>query len=85
MKNTFKGNKGKVVLIILVLGIYFLISPIKSNVNQAISVLKNVNADMVKEYVLSFGVLVLLYSNWNWSASCNNCLFLYWRNAYWYS
>lgn len=62
LKNAFKRNKGKVISILLILGIYFFISPIKTNVNKAIFILSNFNVDMVKGYILSFGILAPIVS-----------------------
>lgn len=56
MKNLFKGNKGKLLLVFIVAALYFLIPAIKINVNQAIFILKNVDVDMVKGYILGFGI-----------------------------
>jgi len=62
IKNSIKRNKGKIISVALVLGIYFFIPPIKTNVNQAIFILKKFNVDMVRKYILSFGVLAPIVS-----------------------
>lgn len=62
MKNSFKRNKNKIILILLVLGIYFFVKPIKTNVNQAIFILEKLNVDIVRKYILSFGVLAPIVS-----------------------
>lgn len=46
----------KIAIILLFLLIYFLISPVKTSVDKALSVLKAVNVDAAKEYILSFGI-----------------------------
>lgn len=56
MKSLFKGNRGKVLLILISAALYWFIPAIKINVNQAIFILKNLDVDMVKDYILSFGV-----------------------------
>lgn len=56
MRNQFKGNKGKTLLILIAVALYFFIPFIKINVNQAVFILKNVDVDMAKGYILSFGV-----------------------------
>lgn len=56
MSNLFKGNKGKIILILIASALYFFIPFIKINVNQAVFILKNVDVDMAKGYILSFGV-----------------------------
>ncbi len=56
MKNLFKGNKGKLLFILIAASIYLFIPAVKINVNQAVFILKNVDVDMVKGYILSFGI-----------------------------
>ena len=56
MKNLFKGNKGKLLFILIAASIYLFILAVKINVNQAVFILKNVDVDMVKGYILSFGI-----------------------------
>lgn len=56
MKNIFKGTKGKIFYILIVVCLYVFVPPIKSNVNKAISVLKTVDVTAAREYILSFGI-----------------------------
>jgi uncharacterized membrane protein YdjX (TVP38/TMEM64 family) len=56
MRNIFKGNKGKVIVLLIVLGLYFTITPLRTNINQAISMLKNVDVDLARQYILGFGI-----------------------------
>ncbi len=56
MKNIFKRTKGKIFCILIVVCLYLFVAPIKSNVNKAISVLKTVDVNAAREYILSFGI-----------------------------
>lgn len=56
LKNVFKGNAMKIFCIFIVICLYVFVPPIKYNVNQAISVLKNVDVKAAREYILSFGI-----------------------------
>ncbi|KRQ87452.1 TVP38/TMEM64 family inner membrane protein YdjZ [Caloramator mitchellensis] len=46
----------KIALIFICILIYLLVSPFKSSIDKAFSVLKTVNVDAAKEYILSFGI-----------------------------
>jgi len=56
MKSMFNGTKGKVLSIFIIVCLYLFIPPIKYNVNQAISVLKTIDVNAAREYILSFGI-----------------------------
>lgn len=56
MKNVFKGAKGKALGILIVVCLYFFVPPINYFVNHAVSVLKTVDVQAAKEYILSFGI-----------------------------
>lgn len=56
MTKSKKKNLIKVLIVLAVISLYFFIPTIKVNVNQAIFVLNNVDVDMVKNYILSFGI-----------------------------
>lgn len=56
MKNFFKRPIGKVICVLVIIGLYLFIPLIKTNVNQAISVLKTVNVDAARGYILGFGI-----------------------------
>jgi uncharacterized membrane protein YdjX (TVP38/TMEM64 family) len=56
MKNIFSGIKGKVLCILIIVCLYLFIPPIRSNVNQALSVLETLDVGAAKEYILSFGI-----------------------------
>jgi Uncharacterized conserved protein len=56
IKNIFRRTKGKALCILIIVCLYLLVPPIKSNVNQAISVLKTVDVNAAREYILSFGI-----------------------------
>ncbi len=56
MKNIFRGTKGKGLCILIIVCVYLFIPPIKSNVNQALSVLQTLDVGAAKEYILSFGI-----------------------------
>jgi uncharacterized membrane protein YdjX (TVP38/TMEM64 family) len=52
-----KKEKGlKIGVLIAVIGVYFLIPAVKINVNQAIFILKNVDVDLARGYILGFGI-----------------------------
>ncbi len=51
-----KNNKIKIVVILAIISIYLFIPSVKVNVNQAVFILSNVNVDMAREYILSFGI-----------------------------
>ena len=52
-----KKEKGlKIGILIVLTGLYFLIPAVKINVNQAIFILKNVDVDLARGYILGFGI-----------------------------
>lgn len=54
-----KLNQGwtkKLLLAVALVTIYFFIPGVKVNVNQAVLVLKNVDVELAREYILSFGI-----------------------------
>lgn len=56
MNKSTKRNLIKVIIVIAVISLYFFIPYIKENVNQAVSILNNLDVDMLKKYILSFGM-----------------------------
>lgn len=56
MNKSTKRNLIKVIIVIAVISLYFFIPSIKENVNQAVSILNNLDVDMLKKYILSFGM-----------------------------
>ena len=56
MKSIFNGIKGKVLSIFVIVCLYLFIPPVKYNVNQAVSVLKTIDVNAAREYILSFGI-----------------------------
>lgn len=52
----FRGNKSKVILILIAAAIYFCVPVVKININQAVFILKNVDVEMAKGYILGFGI-----------------------------
>ncbi|MEF9933926.1 MAG: TVP38/TMEM64 family protein [Clostridium sp.] len=56
MKNFFLNNRYKLLFLILVIGIYMFVEPIKVNVNKAMVIMQNVDVELVREYILGFGV-----------------------------
>jgi len=56
LKNIFSGIKGKLLFLVIVGALYYFVPVIKTNVNHAIYVLSNVDVEMAREYVLSFGI-----------------------------
>ncbi|MEJ8553798.1 TVP38/TMEM64 family protein [Tepidibacter sp. Z1-5] len=51
-----KNNRIKISVILAIISIYLFIPSVKVNVNQAVFILSNVNVDMAREYILSFGI-----------------------------
>lgn len=51
-----KGATGKIALLIAVFCLYFFVTPIKVNVNQAVFILQNVDIDLARGYILGFGI-----------------------------
>ncbi|KAA8670979.1 TVP38/TMEM64 family protein [Clostridium sp. MT-14] len=62
MKGLFKGTKGKILLILIICCLYLFIPPLRHGIDKSISVLKNVDVDSVRSYVLSFGILAPIVS-----------------------
>jgi uncharacterized membrane protein YdjX (TVP38/TMEM64 family) len=62
MKNIFRGAAGKALCILIIICLYVFVPQIKSNVNQAVSVLKTVDVNAAKTYILSFGILAPVVS-----------------------
>lgn len=53
----YKKEKGiKIGILIVVIGLYLLIPAVKINVNQAVFILKNVDVDLARGYILGFGM-----------------------------
>lgn len=52
----------KLVVVIAIISLYFFVPAVKINVNQAIFILNNVDVGMVKNYILSFGMLAPIVS-----------------------
>lgn len=53
-----KLNKNilKIGSILCVLGLYFGVTPIRVNINQAVFIMKNVDVDLARGYILGFGI-----------------------------
>ncbi|WP_330400347.1 TVP38/TMEM64 family protein [Tepidibacter mesophilus] len=51
-----KNNKIKISVVLAIICIYLFIPSVKININQAVFILSNVNVDMAREYILSFGI-----------------------------
>ena len=56
MGEFIKNNKIKIAVILVIICMYLFIPSVKVNVNQAVFILSNVNVDMAREYILSFGI-----------------------------
>lgn len=53
----YRKEKGlKIGVLIVITGLYFFIPAVKINVNQAIFILKNVDVDLARGYILGFGI-----------------------------
>lgn len=52
----------KLVVVIAIISLYFFVPAVKINVNQAVFILNNVDVGMVKNYILSFGMLAPIVS-----------------------
>ncbi len=46
----------KIILVIAILGIYLFVPGVKVNVNQALFILRNVDVDLARDYILGFGI-----------------------------
>ena len=53
-----KIGKGKIafIIVILLFCLYFFVTPIRVNVNQAVFILQNVDIDLARGYILGFGI-----------------------------
>lgn len=56
MKNIFRGFKGKLFFLIIVGCVYFFVPYVRVNVNQAFYILSNVDVELVRGYILGFGI-----------------------------
>ena len=56
MKTFFKSNLGKLALLAIAVALYLLVPAVKFNVDQAISVLQNMDVDLARDYILGFGI-----------------------------
>jgi uncharacterized membrane protein YdjX (TVP38/TMEM64 family) len=56
MKKIWRGYKGKLLLLIIIGCLYYFIPFIRINVNQAFFILSNVDVEMARGYILSFGI-----------------------------
>jgi len=54
--NKKKKHIIQLLIIIGLLGLYFFVPTVKKNINQAIFVLQHVDVDLVREYILGFGI-----------------------------
>ncbi|WP_037029887.1 TVP38/TMEM64 family protein [Psychrilyobacter atlanticus] len=53
----YKKEKGiKIGILIVVIGLYLFVPVVKININQAIFILKNVDVDLARGYILGFGM-----------------------------
>ena len=50
------SGKVKIAFIIVLFCLYFFVTPIKVNVNQAVFILQNVDIDLARGYILGFGI-----------------------------
>ena len=51
-----KGKMLKIGFLVVIVGLYFLVPTIRINTNQAIFILKNVDVDLARGYILGFGI-----------------------------
>ncbi|MDD2587056.1 MAG: TVP38/TMEM64 family protein [Syntrophomonadaceae bacterium] len=56
MRNILKGYKGKALVLLVILALYYFVPAIKVNINQAFFILSNVDVDLVRGYILGFGI-----------------------------
>ncbi|SHK13210.1 TVP38/TMEM64 family protein [Tepidibacter formicigenes] len=56
IKGLIKGYKSKIIFLAIIISVYFFIPAVKININQAIFILSNVDVDMVRDYILGFGI-----------------------------
>jgi uncharacterized membrane protein YdjX (TVP38/TMEM64 family) len=52
----------KILIIAIPIGLYYLIGPLKTAVNQAVFILSMVNIPAAREYILSFGIWAAIVS-----------------------
>ena len=57
MKKLFKGYTGKILLLLAAVAVYLFVPFVRNNINSAVSMLKTVDVESAREYILSFGVL----------------------------
>jgi uncharacterized membrane protein YdjX (TVP38/TMEM64 family) len=57
MKNVLKRNLGKIALLVIAAAVYLFVPAVRDNINSAVSMLKSVNVDKAREYILGFGAL----------------------------
>jgi len=62
MGKFFKRNIEKVVILFLAAAVYIFVPAVRDNVNSAVSMLKAVDVEKAREYILSFGVLAPVVS-----------------------
>jgi len=62
MNKNSNRNLVKIIIVILIGLSYLFISPIRTSVNEATSLLSKLDVDAVKEYILSFGILAPIIS-----------------------
>lgn len=55
-KNIWSSIWFKIALILIPLGVYYLVPPVHTAINQTIFILSMVNVSAVREYILSFGI-----------------------------
>jgi uncharacterized membrane protein YdjX (TVP38/TMEM64 family) len=55
-KNIWRSIWFKIALILIPLGVYYLVPPVHTAINQTIFILSMVNVSAVREYILSFGI-----------------------------
>lgn len=56
IRKIIHGYKGKGLVLLLVLALYYFIPVIKVNINQAFFILSNVDVDLARGYILGFGI-----------------------------
>lgn len=57
MEKLFKGYTGKILLLLAAVAVYLFVPFVRNNINSAVSMLKTVDVESAREYILSFGVL----------------------------
>lgn len=56
VKSVLSGYKGKLLVLLAVLALYFFVPVIKININQVFFILSNMDVDLVRGYILGFGI-----------------------------